>query len=622
MKRKTENALGKTLAFSGRHKRLVYISFVLSAAAAAAGIMPFVYLWRIINDVIQASPDYANATNIVHNGWMAVFFSITAMLVYFAALMCSHTAAFRTASNMKKALLAHIAMLPAGFADSAGTGGLRRIVLETTASTETLLAHNLPDMIQAAVTPLCIIALLFVYDWRFGLCCIIPLLAAFACMMKMAGPGMEDDIKKYQNALEKMSSEAVEYVRGMPVVKTFGQTVFSFHRFKKAIDDYGRFCFSYTMRARMPMIMFTLFINMPFAFLLCLALFLTKGGAAMQDILVNFLFYVIITPVMVTTMNRIMFMSENMMVLNDTVSRVDEVLAMQPLPESRNTAHPGGHTVELSHVTYRYPGKNEAAVKDLSIKAGENTIIALAGRSGSGKTTAAALISRFLDAQEGTVKIGGADVRDIPKKELMNTVSYVFQESRLLKQSIADNLRIARPDASDRELLEALHTAQCDDIISRLPEGINTIIGSKGTYLSGGEKQRITIARAILKNAPVVILDEATAFADPENEALVHKAFTALAEHATVIMIAHRLSSIRNADRIYVLDKGSVAEEGRHEELLKKNGLYSAMWKEYMKAADWVVGDRTENATASKRQGMNQTDRQTTSATKNGVKGR
>lgn len=592
MKKQKESALQRTLSYAGSYRGLTYLSFLLSAATAVTGVMPFVYLWRIIKEVLAVHPHYENAADIVHNGWMAVWFSLATMLVYFVALMCSHLSAFRTAANLKKTLLSHIAKLPVGFADEMGSGKLRRVVLETTASAETLLAHNLPDMVQALVTPVCMVVLLFVYDWRFGLSCLIPVVVAFACMMQMAGPAMAEDMKRYQDALEKMSNEAVEYVRGIPVVKTFGQTVFSFHRFKESIDDYSRFCIRYTKRCRPHMIAFTVIINATFACLIGITLFLTRGGGALQDILVNFLFYVIFTPVIVTTMNRVMFLSENSMLLDDAMARVDEVLSIRPLTEATEKRHPKGASVELKNVTYHYAGNENAAVSDLSIQAEEGSIIALVGPSGSGKTTAAALISRFFDADEGEVLIGGANVRDIPKEELMNTVSYVFQDSRLLKRSIADNLRIAKPDATEDEINEALFKAQCSDIIKRLPRGTGTVLGSEGTYLSGGEQQRIAIARAILKKAPVVILDEATAFADPENEALVQKAFQELTKHSTVIMIAHRLSTIKDADRIYVLDHGRVKEEGSHEELLKKNGLYTDLWQEYTQAISWKVGGK------------------------------
>ena len=590
-KEKQPSAFSKQMNYAGGFKILTYLSWLLSAASAVLALMPFVCLWNIVKEVIEVNPHFSEAAGITRNGMTAVLFALASMLVYFIGLMCAHVSAFRVAGNMKKALLRHIARLPVGFADEMGSGKVRRIVTESTAATETLLAHNLPDMAGAIATPICMIALLFLYDWRFGLASLIPVLLGFMAMMKMAGPGMQEDMRQYQNALERMSNEAVEYIRGVPVVKTFGQTVFSFHRFKASIDDYSEFCIHYTRASRGPMVIYTVLINSAFAFIMALVMFLTHGEGYQQDILLNFLFYVIFTPVITTTMNRVMFLSENMMQINDAVARVDSLLHIPPLTETDNAKQPDGASVELNDVTFRYAENAEPAVSHLSMKADKNEIVAIVGPSGSGKTTAAGLISRFMDAQEGSVTIGGVDVREIPKEQLMNTVSYVFQDSRLLKRTIADNLRIAKPDATEAEMMDALQKAQCMDIIERLPDGIHTRLGSKGTYLSGGEQQRIAIARAMLKDAPVCVLDEASAFADPECEVQVQKAFSAMAKNRTVIMIAHRLSTVRNADRIYVLNNGSVVEEGKHEELLAQGGLYAAMWQEYQKAISWKVGE-------------------------------
>ena len=539
----------------------------------------------------EVQPDFSKATGIVRNGWMAVLFAVLAWLVYVSALVCSHGSAFRMAANMKKTLMRHIARLPIGFADEMGSGKVRRTVTEVTGSTETLLAHNLPDMAGAIAMPVCMMAMLFLYDWRYGVACLIPVALSFAVMMCMAGPAMQDDMRQYQNALESMSNEAVEYVRGIPVVKTFGQTVFSFHRFKASIDDYRDFCMHYTRMMRPSMVGYTVLIHSAFVFILGLTLLLIRRDNYRMDILLNFLFYVIFTPAIATAMTKVMFMSENNMKVRDAMDRMDTILGIRPLPEPKPGQEPRGASVELKDVTYRYAPDAPAAVSHLSLKANKNEIVAIVGPSGSGKTTVAGLISRFFDPQEGQVLIGGVDARQISKETLMRRVAYVFQDSRLLKRSIADNLRIAKPDAAENEMMEALQKAQCMDIIERLPEGINTVLGSKGTYLSGGEQQRIAIARAMLKNADVVILDEASAFADPECEAQVQLAFREMARGRTVIMIAHRLSTIRNADRIYVLKDGRVDEQGKHDELLKKNRLYAAMWAEYWKAVNWKVGE-------------------------------
>jgi ATP-binding cassette subfamily B protein len=591
VKEKKQSALSELLEYAGSYKVLTYLSLILSALSSVLSLMPFVFLWRIIREVLEVQPNFSRATGIVRNGWMAVLFAVLAALVYIGALVCSHGSAFRTAANMKKALMRHIARLPIGFADEMGSGKLRRIVTEVTGSTETLLAHNLPDMAGAIAMPLCMLVMLFVYDWRYGVACLIPIILSFAVMMRMAGPAMQEDMRLYQNALERMSNEAVEYVRGVPVVKTFGQTVFSFHRFKASIDDYCEFCMHYTRMMRKSMVGYTVLINSAFVFILGVTLFLIRGDNYQTDILLNFLFYVIFTPAIATAMSKVMFMSENDMKVKDAVARVDTILSLQPLPEAEHGEEPQGATVELKAVTYRYAPDAPAAVSDLSLKAERNEIVGIVGPSGSGKTTVAGLISRFFDPQEGQVLIGGVDVRQISKEELMRHVAYVFQDSRLLKRSIADNLRIAKPDAAEAEMLEALKKAQCTDILDRLPEGINTVLGTQGTYLSGGEQQRIAIARAIMKNADVVILDEASAFVDPECEAQVQLAFQEMAKGRTVIMIAHRLSTIRNADRIYVLDNGRVEEQGKHDELLEKNGLYADMWTEYQKAVDWKVGE-------------------------------
>ena len=591
MKEKKQSALSALLEYAGGFKILTYLSLILSALSSVLSLMPFVFLWRIIREVLEVQPDFSRATGIVHNGWMAVLFAVLAALVYVAALVCSHGSAFRTAANMKKALMRHIARLPIGFADEMGSGRLRRIVTEVTGSTETLLAHNLPDMAGAIAMPLCMLVMLFVYDWRYGVACLIPIILSFAAMMRMAGPAMQEDMRLYQNALERMSNEAVEYVRGVPVVKTFGQTVFSFHRFKASIDDYCEFCMHYTRTMRKSMLGYTVLINSAFVFILGVTLFLIRGDNYRMDILLNFLFYVIFTPAIATAMSKVMFMSENDMKVRDAVARVDTILGLQPLPETKHSQEPHGATVELKDVTYRYAPDAPAAVSDLSLKAERNEIVGIVGPSGSGKTTVAGLISRFFDPQEGQVLLGGVDVRQISKEALMRHVAYVFQDSRLLKRSIADNLLIAKPDATESEMLEALKKAQCEDILERLPQGIHTVLGTQGTYLSGGEQQRIAIARAMLKDADVVILDEASAFVDPECGAQVQLAFQEMAKGRTVIMIAHRLSTIRNADRIYVLDNGHVKEQGKHVELLEKGGLYADMWTEYQKAVNWKVGE-------------------------------
>ena len=591
-KEKTPSAFSRLMEYAESYKILTYLSWTLSFLSALTALLPFVYIFFIIREVLEVAPDFSRATSIVHNGIMAVVFSAAALLINFGALMCSHVSAFRIGSNIKRSLLRHITKLPLGFSDEMGSGKLRKIINDSSNAAETYLAHNLPDMAGAIATPLGMVVMMFVVDWRFGLVSILPVILAFLCMGKMLGPAMKEDMRLYNNALEDMNNEAVEYVRGIPVVKTFGQTIHSFSRFKASIQNYYKFCIAYTKRCRQPMLFFLVFINSAFAFLIALALILSDGGANVTSgILLNFLFYVIITPVIATTMQKVMFMSEGSMTVADAMDRIDSVLDRKPFENSGKSETPDDHSVAFENVSFSYDGENPA-LDNVNFEVKSGTSLALVGPSGGGKTTAAGLIARFWDVNEGAVKIGGVNVKDIPKEELMNTVSYVFQDSKLLKRSILENVRLSRPDATEQEVMLALEKAQCTDIIEKLPDGINTVIGAKGVYLSGGEQQRIAIARAILKDAPIVVLDEATAFADPENEYLVQNSFKELAKNKTVIMIAHRLSTIQGCDNIIVLNNGRISEQGVHGELLKKDGIYNKMWKDYQSSVSWKVGEK------------------------------
>ena len=575
--------------YAGRYKYLTFASLFLSGASAVLALMPFVYIWFMIRDVIDAAPNFAQAENLAYYGWMAVLFAVLAILVYVSGLMCSHIAAFRVAANIRKETLDHVVKLPVGAFDEIGSGKVRKIIDESSAATETHLAHNLPDLVGAIVTPLAMIAMMFVFDWRLGLASLFPVVCAFLIMTKMTGAGMEEKMKQYNDALMDMNNEAVEYVRGVPVVKTFGQTVFSFARFKASIDRYHKWVVAYTKQLRQPMMFFTLLIDSIFAFLIAVTLFIVGRGPADTAFIVDLVFYIIFTPILVVTLNKIMFMSENGMIVRDAMARINGVLDIKPLPESAHCEAPEDNSVELKGVSFRYPNAEQNAVSGLNIKIGAGQTVALVGESGGGKTTVAGLVSRFWDVNEGEILIGGVNVKNIAKKVLSEQISYVFQDSRLLKASVFDNVRLSRPNASVSEVEKALRAAQCDDIIAKLPDGIYTVIGKEGIYLSGGEQQRIAIARAILKDAPIVVLDEATAFADPENEYMVQKAFEQLTKGKTVLMIAHRLTTVVNADRIYVLQGGRVAESGTHAELLGNKGVYASMWNDYRTSVKWNV---------------------------------
>ena len=584
---KKESNLKRLLGYAGGRKVLTYLSWVLSSLSALTALLPFWYIWRILKEVIEVSPNYENAVNIKHYGWMAVLFAVISVLIYIAALMCSHLSAFRIATNMRIELTEHITTLPLGKIEEFGSGKLRRIISETSGAAETYLAHQLPDKTRAISNIIGLLALLFVFDWRLGLLSLVPALLGFVCMSGMTGKNMQRKMTEYQNALSDMSNEAVEYVRGIPVVKTFGQTVFSFKKFKKTIDNYEKWTTAYTVDLRKPMIAYTLAINSVFAFLIAGGFWFTRGGLT-NAFLLDLIFYIIITPVISLTLSKLMYMSENNMIVQDALTRIDSVLDAQSLFSPENGQHPSDYSVELNNVTFSYDG-NKNALFDVSLKIESGQTIAFVGPSGGGKSTLACITARFFDPQSGSVKIGGVDVKSINKEELMNTISFVFQNSKLIKASILDNVRLGKPEASEKEVYDALKKAQCMDIIEKFPQGINTVIGSKGVYLSGGEAQRIAVARAILKDAPIIILDEATAFADPDNESKVQKAMNELAKGKTVIMIAHRLSTVTNADKIFVLRDGEIAESGRFDELTESGGLFSAMWQDYRSSVQWKV---------------------------------
>ena len=572
---KKQSSLARLFAYAGNYKYLTILSWILSVISAWIALVPFYYIWKIIREVLNAAPEYSQVEHLSSYGWSAVLSALLSMVIYIGALMCSHIAAFRVQANMRSEMMHHIVTLPLGFMDSEGSGKIRKTVNECSAATEAYLAHQLPDQAGAYATPVGLLVLLLVFDWRLGLLSLIPVGLAFLIMGSMMGKKMEQKMKEYQNALEEMSSEAVEYVRGIPVVKTFGQSVFSFKRFRTSIEKYEKWTIAYTEDLRIPMVAYTTIINAVFTILIAAAFFFT----ASNTFLLNLLFYIIITPIITVTLNKIMFSSENKMIVADALARVDGIMDRRPLEESGREEQPKDHSIIFERVSFRYEDAAKDALHQINLKIGEGEHVAFVGPSGGGKTTLASLIARFFDVTEGAVKIGGVDVRDIPSKELLEQVSFVFQDSKLLKMSIYDNVRMGKKDASREEVMEALKNAQCEDIIEKLPDGMDTIIGTKGTYVSGGEAQRLSIARAMLKNAPILILDEATAFADPDNETKVQEAFSRLSKGKTVVMIAHRLSSVTNADRIFVLKDGEIEESGTHESLEKANGLYAHMWE-------------------------------------------
>ena len=571
--------------YAGGHRHLITLGRCLAAVSAVMTLIPYYELWKIIRCAVNGE----DSDRIKVYGWSAVGMIVGALLVYILALLCTHIAAFRVQANMRSSLLHRIITLPLGVFDEDGTGKIRRIVNDSTAATETFIAHNLCDKTVATITPIGILVLVLAFNWKIGLFCMVPALIGFLCMMSMMGKNMQEKMKEYQDALETMSSEATEYVRGVPVVKTFGQTVHSFKRFKECIDGFGKWTTQYTLMLRFPMMGFMTCINAIFAFIVIAAFMVTKNGADNAAIL-NIMYYIIVTPLVTVALTKIAYSGEAEMTLIDALKRADRIFEIEQLEEGSKGKKPADNGIELKNVSYRYKDAVRDAVSSvsMSIKPGEH--VALVGPSGSGKTTLAELMVRFFDVTSGEILIGGVNVRDMSQKALMKQVSFVFQDSRLIKKSILDNVRMAKPNASEKEVLAALKKAQCMDIIEKLPDGIHTVIGEKGTYLSGGEQQRITIARAVLKDAPILILDEATAFADPDNESKVQAAFEELSKNKTLIMIAHRLSTVMNADRIYVMEDGKCIESGDHKELMDKGGLYKHMFDEYSRSIEWKVG--------------------------------
>lgn len=584
---KKRSDLSRLMEYAGGHRVFTYVSWVLSALSALVALVPFLYIWMILRDVLNAAPDYFRAVNIPHYGWMAVLFAALSYLIYVCALLCSHLSAFRVATNLRLAVSEHLARLPLGFTERYGSGKLRKVIQESTGAAETYLAHQLPDQYAAMATPVGLLVLLFVFDWRLGLLSLVPVALGFVIMSAMTGKRMAEKMRQYGNALAAMSGEAVEYVRGIPVVKTFGQSVFSFKKFKATIDEYEKWVIAYTKELRMPMLFYTAAINGVFAFLIAGGLLLTRNGVS-PEFLLNLLFYIIITPVISLTLTKIMYMSENKMIVADALSRIDSVLDEAPVSVSEKPQHPKDSSIALHDVRFSYDGRTDV-IRGVSMDIRPGQTVALVGPSGGGKSTVAKLISRFWDVSSGKITIGGVDIREMPLSQLSEYVSFVTQDNFLFNCSLLENIRLGNPQATDEEVKAAAKAAQCEEFIAKLPQGYDTPAGEAGKRLSGGEKQRVAIARMLLKNAPIVILDEATAFTDPENEDKIQRSIAALTRGKTLLVIAHRLSTIKNADNIVVLKDGAIAAEGTQEALLKTCPLYRDMWQAHIGAKHWAV---------------------------------
>lgn len=585
-----KNKFIRLLNYSGNYKYLTIIGMFLSALSAICLLVPFIYIWDVVNALLAVAPDFTKAQNLDVYAINAFTFAILGITLNFFGLMGTHLSAFKNEKNMKDAAINHLLKLPLGYFSNHTSGGLRKIIDYSTAKTEVFLAHQLFDLTGAIVTPIIFLILLFSFDWLLGLICLIPIILCFVFMYPMFSKESRNSMEKYEKYLEEMNGEAVEYVRGIPVTKAFQQSIYSFKNFINAIKNYGKFSAEYSMSTHIPMTAFTVSINGFFALLIPAGILLA-GSVVDVKFFANFMFYIIFTPICAVMMMKIMTVSQDWMLASCALDSIEAILNENPLVDPINPQKPKNHSIEFEGVYFDYENADgdEHILNDVNLKINENETVALVGPSGGGKTTIASLIPRFWDVNQGSIKVGDVDVRSISTKELMKNISFVFQNTTLFKDSIYNNVAIGRKGASRDDVKKALSLTQCDDIIDELPDGINTVIGSEGTYLSGGQQQRIALARAVLKDAPIIILDEATALADPENEYLIQKTISEITKDKTVIMIAHRLSSVKNVDKIYVVENGRIVEEGNHHTLIDSGGIYSRMWDEFNQSIQWKV---------------------------------
>lgn len=578
----------------GKRKVLLPAAMLLSALSALAGMLPYILIWLIVRELLEHG-EITSSGNVVTYAWWAAGMAVASIVLYFAALMSSHLAAFRVESNLRKEAMRQIVRMPLGFFDINTSGRIRKIIDDNAGVTHSFLAHQLPDLAATFLVPLVAAILIFVFDWILGLACIVPIIIAMLVMGFMMNAEGRQFMKSYMTSLEEMNTEAVEYVRGIPVVKVFQQTIYSFKDFHRCIMNYNKMVFGYTRMWEKPMSLYTVIINGFVFFLAPLAILLIGYSGNYASVLLNFFLFVLITPVFSQSIMKSMYLNQALGQASEAIGRLENLVAYEYLTVVEHPQPVKEFSIQFEKVSFSYPGANQKAVDDVSFTIPQGNTVALVGASGGGKTTIARLVPRFWEATEGKVLIGGINVREIAPEELMKYISFVFQNTKLFKTSLLENIKYGNPDATMEEVERAVDMAQCREIINKLPLGLNTKIGTEGTYLSGGEQQRIVLARAILKNAPIIVLDEATAFADPENEHLIQQALKELTKGKTVLMIAHRLSSITDADNILVIDKGKIAEQGTHANLLGKQGIYYHMWNEYQQSVRWTIGKEVSN---------------------------
>lgn len=591
--RKEKGVLGRLFQHMGMFKITMVIAIILSAVSSVINLYAFVCVYNVAKEIVQSLGNIhsLDQTYMVDMGWRAVFLILTSFGLYGMALLFSHITAFNTVAKLRIQIVRHIGNLPLGYHTTNPSGKQRKIIEKNSDNLETLIAHQIPDFAGAVALPVAFLVFMFVYDWRLSLICLIPILVGFGILYYMLKDESEGFAKQYQKSAEDISNAVTEYVRGIAVVKVFRQTANSFQRYKAAVKEYGDYLLKYALSMQNTDSAYHAAINGIFFFLIPGGIILFNAGSNPEKTVLSFLFFAVLIPTVVTILARIMNSSSNLMISQASLDAIDQILREKPLPETKTSQLPKGYDISLDHVSFSYEDAAGKALDDVSLDVPEGTITALVGESGGGKSTVANLIARFWDVDEGVIRVGGVDVREMDYKYWMEQVSIVFQDTNLFKMSIMENVAVFNPDASREDVLQALHLAQCDDILEKLPQGADTVIGTKGIYLSGGEMQRIALARAILKNAPVVLLDEATAFADAENEYLIQKALDELLRGKTVIMIAHRLSTIIHADQICVLERGKIVEKGTHRELMDLHGVYAGMYEEYQSSISWRIGE-------------------------------
>lgn len=582
--------------YAGRRKALLPLAMFLSASSALAGMLPFVLIWLIVRELFLSGGAVAGNGDVVRYAWWAALSAAGSVLLYFAALISSHLMAFRVEANLRRSAMRRIVGMPLGFFDTTTSGRIRKIIDDNAGITHGFLAHQMPDLAATALVPFVAAVLIFAFDWRLGLACMVPVVVSLGLMGFMMGSRGMHFMKNYMNALEEMNTEAVEYVRGIPVVKVFQQTIFSFKNFHRSIMNYNEMAYGYTMMWEKPMSAYTVVIN-SFVFILAPVSILMMGRSGdYVSVLLDFFLFILITPLFSQSIMKSMYLNQALGQAGEAINRLDRLTDFPVLSVPSAPRIPESFDIRFEGVSFTYPGAGQKTVEDISFHIPQGATVALVGASGGGKSTIARLVPRFWDVDEGCVSIGGIPVKEIAPAALMRSVSFVFQNTKLFKTTLRENILYGNPDAAPEAVERAVDMAQCRGIIDRLPAGLDTVIGAEGTYLSGGEQQRIVLARAILKDAPVVVLDEATAFADPENEALIHEALAELTRGKTVLMIAHRLTSVRDADRILVIEGGRIAEEGRHGELAAAGGIYARMWNEYRQSVRWTIGKEVRHA--------------------------